>query len=162
MKTQLAPGRERTYNLTVLTDSDLSEVHIHLDYLKDKKPTLSRLDEAILPLTGEDYVDREGKTAHDYSEKISYAIAHVKCWLQGRQQATTTHAEGSVAGSSNADLPRNVYDPNHAKKPRHRLVVLPRLQIFTFDTNLRDWQAFWDHYDATIHQIPYLPCIEKF
>ncbi|KAH8036071.1 hypothetical protein HPB51_017123 [Rhipicephalus microplus] len=56
------------------TDADLSEVHVHLDYLKDKKPTLSRLGDASLPLAGEDDIDREFKTAQDYSDKASYAI----------------------------------------------------------------------------------------
>lgn len=95
-----------TRALTQLTDllqradPDLSEVHVHLDYLKDKEPALSRLDDAIIPLTGEDDVDCEDETVQDYSDNISYAIARVKYWLQGRQQATTTHAEGSGSETS--------------------------------------------------------------
>ncbi|KAH8018991.1 hypothetical protein HPB51_015196 [Rhipicephalus microplus] len=63
------------------TNSYLSEVHVHLDYLKDKELALSRLDDAILSLTGEDDVDREVETAQDYSDKISCAIARAKYWL---------------------------------------------------------------------------------
>ncbi|KAH7932025.1 hypothetical protein HPB51_029573 [Rhipicephalus microplus] len=105
-------------------------------HLQDKEPTLPRLDNAILLLTGEDDLDRKVETAQDYSDKISYAIERLKYWLQGRQQATTMHAEGSGSGSSNTDLPRPVDAPDHAREPHHRSIVLPRLQIPTFNGNL--------------------------
>ncbi|KAH8021355.1 hypothetical protein HPB51_015502 [Rhipicephalus microplus] len=56
----------------------LSELHVHLDYLKDMELALSRLDDAILPLTGEDDVDREVKTAQNYSDKISYTPSRAR------------------------------------------------------------------------------------
>ncbi|KAH7967890.1 hypothetical protein HPB52_003797 [Rhipicephalus sanguineus] len=46
--------------------------------------------------------------------------------------------------------------------PRHRTVVLPKLQIPTFSGPLRDWQSFWDHFSATIHLNEEFLQIEKF
>ncbi|KAH7948141.1 hypothetical protein HPB52_018767 [Rhipicephalus sanguineus] len=46
--------------------------------------------------------------------------------------------------------------------PRYRSVALPTLQVPTYAGDLRQWQEFWDHYSATIHENTELPPIEKF
>ncbi|XP_037526429.1 uncharacterized protein LOC119403574 [Rhipicephalus sanguineus] len=71
-----APGTGVTRPLTQLTDllqqmdPDLSEVSVELNYLKDKRSTLSRLDDAIVAVTDQDKLGHDVETAQDYSEKI--------------------------------------------------------------------------------------------
>ncbi|XP_037503227.1 uncharacterized protein LOC119378052, partial [Rhipicephalus sanguineus] len=144
------------------TDLDLSEVSVQLDYLKDRESALPRLADALLAVTDEDNLDSKVETAQVYRDKISYALACAKYWLQERHQATRTHAQASGSGSSNLELLNSVDALDQVREQRQRSVILPRLQIPTFDGNLGEWQAFWDHYDATIHQNNELPRIEKF
>ncbi|XP_037525616.1 uncharacterized protein LOC119402539 [Rhipicephalus sanguineus] len=162
LRAGVTPALTQLTDLLQQTDPDHSEVSVQVDYLKDRESALSTLDDAILALTDEENLDREVETAQDYSDKISYAIARAKYWLQERQQATRTHAQASGSGSSKLELPNSVDAPDQVREQRQRSVVLPRLQIPTFDGNLREWQPFWDHYDATIHQNDELPRIEKF
>ncbi|KAH7943590.1 hypothetical protein HPB52_009381 [Rhipicephalus sanguineus] len=115
------------------TDPDLSEVSVQVDYLKDRESALSTLDDAILALTDEENLDREVETAQDYSDKISYAIARAKYWLQERQQATRTHAQASGSGSSNLELPNSVDAPDQTPEDRIRrakdLLTFLRIQV---------------------------------
>ncbi|KAH7956319.1 hypothetical protein HPB52_008140 [Rhipicephalus sanguineus] len=85
-----------------------------------------------------------------------------------RPEATLPNADVAGAGSSAhtevTDAAPRVTEgrPGPATVPRHRTVVLPKLQIFTFSGALRDWQTFWDHFSAIIpHNEDLLP-IEKF
>ncbi|KAH7947276.1 hypothetical protein HPB52_009136 [Rhipicephalus sanguineus] len=52
--------------------------------------------------------------------------------------------------------------PGSVSTPRYRSVALPTLQVPTYAGDLRQWQEFWDHYSATIHENTELPPIEKF
>ncbi|KAH7986454.1 hypothetical protein HPB52_024962 [Rhipicephalus sanguineus] len=52
--------------------------------------------------------------------------------------------------------------PGPVRTPRYRSVALPTLQVPTYAGDLRQWQEFWDHYSATIHENTELPPIEKF
>ncbi|KAH7935337.1 hypothetical protein HPB52_006417 [Rhipicephalus sanguineus] len=110
------------------TDPDLSEVSVQVDYLKDRESALSTLDDAMLALTDEENLDREVETAQDYSDKISYAIARAKYWLQERQQATRTHAQASGSGSSNLELPNSVDAPDQVREQRQRSTPEDRIR----------------------------------
>ncbi|KAH7935198.1 hypothetical protein HPB52_004786 [Rhipicephalus sanguineus] len=85
-----------------------------------------------------------------------------------RPEATLPNADVAGAGSSAhtevTDAAPRVTEvtPGPATVPRHRAVVLPKLQIPTFSGALRDWQTFWDHFSATIHRNEDLLPIEKF
>ncbi|KAH7961517.1 hypothetical protein HPB52_009524 [Rhipicephalus sanguineus] len=52
--------------------------------------------------------------------------------------------------------------PGPVSTPRYRSVALPTLQVPTYAGDLRQWQEFWDHYSATIHENTELLPIEKF
>ncbi|KAH7935976.1 hypothetical protein HPB52_016062 [Rhipicephalus sanguineus] len=85
-----------------------------------------------------------------------------------RPEATLPNADVAGAGSSAhtevTDAAPRVTEgtPGPATVPRHRAVVLPKLQIPTFSGALRDWQTFWDHFSATTHRNEDLLPIEKF
>ncbi|KAH7951754.1 hypothetical protein HPB52_012518 [Rhipicephalus sanguineus] len=85
-----------------------------------------------------------------------------------RPEATLPNADVAGAGTSAhtevTDAAPRVTEgtPGPATVPRHRTVVLPKLQIPTFSGALRDWQTFWDHFSATIHRNEDLLPIEKF
>ncbi|KAH7931796.1 hypothetical protein HPB52_025291 [Rhipicephalus sanguineus] len=104
------------------TNSNLSEINVQLDYLKDKESAFWRLDEVILAVTEEDNLDHKVEMAQD--DKISYAIARAEFWLQEREQATRTHAQASGPRSTNLDLPNSVDAPDHVKEQHHRSVAL--------------------------------------
>ncbi|KAH7940360.1 hypothetical protein HPB52_023547 [Rhipicephalus sanguineus] len=135
LRTGVTRALAQLMDLLQETNPDLSEGSVQLDYLKDEGSALSILDDAVLAGTDEDNLDREVETAQDYSDKVSGALVRAKYQLEGRHQATRTHAQASGSESSNIDLPNSVDAPD---------------------------QAIWDHYDATIHQNNKLPRIEKF
>ncbi|KAH7948470.1 hypothetical protein HPB52_022980 [Rhipicephalus sanguineus] len=103
-------------------------------------------------VTDERNLEHEVEIGQDYSARDR---------LQERQQPTRTHAQASVCGSSKLDLPNSVDAMDQVRQQRQSPIVLLRIQIPTFDANLREWQAFWDYYDATIHQNNDLPRIKK-
>ncbi|KAH7969807.1 hypothetical protein HPB52_021965 [Rhipicephalus sanguineus] len=85
-----------------------------------------------------------------------------------RPEATLPKADVAGAGTSEhnevIDAAPHVTEgtPGPATVPRHRTVVLPKLQIPTFSGALRYWQTFSDHFSATIHRNEDLLLIEKF
>ncbi|KAH7962143.1 hypothetical protein HPB52_014645 [Rhipicephalus sanguineus] len=133
LRTGVTRALTQLTDLLQQTDPNISEVSVQLDYLKDRESTLSRLDDAILAVTEEDDLDREVETTQDYSDKISYALARAKYWLQERHQATRTHAQASGFGSSNLELPNSVDAPGQTPEDRIRrakdLLTFLRIQV---------------------------------
>ncbi|KAH7983790.1 hypothetical protein HPB52_014359 [Rhipicephalus sanguineus] len=133
LRTAVTRALTQLTDLLQQTDPNVSEVSVQLDYLKDRESALSRLDDAILAVTEEDDLDREVETAQDYSDKISYALACAKYWLQERHQATRTHAQASGSGSSNLELPNSVDAPDQTPEDRIRrakdLLTFLRIQV---------------------------------
>lgn len=80
--------------------------------------------------------------------------------------ANTSHA---IAGDSGTgDRPNEASDVT-LRQPAvppvvtsTRFAALPKLHIPTFSGDRRNWQAFWDHFGATIHSNLALVRIEKF
>ncbi|XP_037501420.1 uncharacterized protein LOC119375312 [Rhipicephalus sanguineus] len=174
-----------TRTITLLTDElqatapDAAQVDSHVTYLTQKNVELGNLNMQILDATDDDAYDEELEAAEDYDRKVSYAVSRARFFLRehantatatrtSRPEATLPNADVAGAGRSAhtevTDAAPRVTEgtPGPATVPRHRTVVLPRLQIPTFSGALRDWQTFWDHFSATIHRNEDLLPIEKF
>ncbi|XP_037503407.1 uncharacterized protein LOC119378295 [Rhipicephalus sanguineus] len=174
-----------TRTITLLTDElqatapDAAQVDSHVTYLTQKNVELGNLNKQILDATDDDAYDEELEAAEDYDRKVSYAVSRARFFLRehantatarrtSRPEATLPNPDVAGAGSSAhaevTDAAPRVTEgtPGPATAPRHRTVVLPKLQIPTFSGALRDWQTFWDHFSATIHRNEDLLPIEKF
>ena len=51
---------------------------------------------------------------------------------------------------------------NYAVTPREPKVRLRKLELKPFDGNILNWQPFWDQFDSSVHNQPYLSDIDKF
>ncbi|KAH8030859.1 hypothetical protein HPB51_012199 [Rhipicephalus microplus] len=80
-------------------DLDTSQITSHMDFLKDNKAELSRLDEVILATTDGEILDHEVGTAQEY-KKILYVVSRAKFWLQEREKMVSTQAQATEPGPS--------------------------------------------------------------
>ncbi|XP_037515412.1 uncharacterized protein LOC119391836 [Rhipicephalus sanguineus] len=174
-----------TRTLTLLTDelqasvADAAQVESHIAYLIQKNAELVNLNKDIFDATDDDAYEEELEAAEDYDRKVCYAVSRARFFLReaaNKATATSTSTPEATlpnvdAGGASTTANNEVGDPSRRVTemtpspgivPRHRTVVLPKLQIPTSSGALRDWQSFWDHFSATIHLNDELLQIEKF
>ncbi|KAH7972574.1 hypothetical protein HPB52_013570 [Rhipicephalus sanguineus] len=164
-----------TRTLTLLTHElqvsapDVAKVESPDAYLIQKNAELVSLNKDIFDVTDDDAYEEELEVAEDYDRKLSYAAANkATATSTSRPIATLANADaGGASTSANNEAgdpsPRvTEMTPSRGTVPRHRTVVLPKLQKPTFSGALRDWQSFWDNFSATIHLNDELLQIEKF
>ncbi|XP_037521388.1 uncharacterized protein LOC119398627 [Rhipicephalus sanguineus] len=149
-------------------DTEAREVNRQVAVLKTKEAELRQLDKDILDLTEDEAIEGEVEGACDYHEKILYAIADAQFFLSQRQQATglsgpsRSEPNDDRVAATQSNIGSAEAPPGPVSTPRYRSVGLPTLQVPTYAGDLRQWQEFWDHYSATIHENTELPPIEKF
>ncbi|XP_037521631.1 uncharacterized protein LOC119398888 [Rhipicephalus sanguineus] len=147
-------------------DTEAREVNRQVAVLKTAE--LRQLDKDILDLTEDEAIEGEVEGANDYHEKILYAIADAQFFLSQRQQATglsglsRSEPNDERVAATQSNIGSAGAPPGPVSTPRYRSVALPTLQVPTYAGDLRQWQEFWDHYSATIHENTELPPIEKF
>ncbi|XP_037528605.1 uncharacterized protein LOC119405847 [Rhipicephalus sanguineus] len=161
-------------NITLLTgllqdpDTEAREVNRQVAVLKTKEAELCQLDKDILDLTEDEAIEGEVEGTSDYHEKILHAIADAQFFLSQRQQATglsgpsKSEPNDDRVAATQSNIGSAGAPPGPVSTPRYRSVALPTLQVPTYAGDLRQWQEFWDHYRATIHENTELPPIEKF
>ncbi|XP_077557390.1 uncharacterized protein LOC144172577 [Haemaphysalis longicornis] len=124
---------------------------------------MKALDQKIKEGLSEEDFEADLVASWDYDAKVVDIQARVEF---ATRPADTPHAVagGSRTGdrpddASSTSLRQPAVSPVIAST---RFAALPKLHIPTFSGDRRSWQAFWDHFDATIHSNPALAHIEKF
>ncbi|KAG0443974.1 hypothetical protein HPB47_014325 [Ixodes persulcatus] len=147
------------------TDLDFTDLHVHLDFLLQKEAQLKDIDNEIKDLVDDEDLENEVVGTLEYNMNISHTVTRVRCALT-RNHINSNPSQVSDNGSALGDrdqVSARTGGLAHAPARRTpRTVALPKLQIPSFSGNLRDWQGFWDHFRATIHDNVDLPRIEKF
>lgn len=123
-------------------------------------------------LVGEGF-DKEVTGTLDYHGKIGNAFSRLRSVLNAhastgaavldsypQKPAGITDVSGNVTGAAHSELASQVLAPH--RRPRALRVTLPKLQIPVFSGEIRKWQGFWGHYEATIRTQPDPTDIEKF
>ncbi|XP_037515293.1 uncharacterized protein LOC119391709 [Rhipicephalus sanguineus] len=161
-------------NITLLTgllqdpDTEAREVNRQVAVLKAKEIELRQIDKDVLDLTEDEAIEAEVEGATDYHDKILYAIADAQFFLSQREQSThlsepsRSRPNGDRVAATQSNIASAEAPQGPVSTPRYRSVALPTLQVPTYAGDLRQWQEFWDHYSATIHNNIELPPIEKF
>ncbi|XP_037520910.1 uncharacterized protein LOC119397560 [Rhipicephalus sanguineus] len=149
-------------------DTEAREVNRQVAVLKAKETELRQLDKVVLDLTEDEAIEAEVEGATDYHDKILYAIADAQFFLSQREQSThlsepsRSRPNGDRVAATQSNIASAEAPQGPVSTPRYRSVALPTLQVPTYAGDLRQWQEFWDHYSATIHNNIELPPIEKF
>lgn len=151
---------------------DVTQVESHINYFVQKNVELVDLDKQIT-----DTYEKELEAAKEHGRKVSPAwfflqelATKATVTTISRPNATLPNADtgrgftSTTNEVSDSSLPTVTETMIHSQVnvPRHRTVVLPKLQIPTFSGALRDCQSFWNHFSATINLNAELLSIEKF
>ncbi|XP_077534550.1 uncharacterized protein LOC144146477 [Haemaphysalis longicornis] len=149
---------------------DLQEA---IDQLASKERSLKELDDKIGEALEGDEFDQDIADVIEYQENICRAISRLRSALNELRLPMRASGEGT-AGDPPPVQPQSVEvegvrpaahpnpPPYVGSRPFTTRVVLPTLQVPHFSGEPREWQGFWDHFEATIHNHPDLPDIEKF
>ncbi|XP_037502613.1 uncharacterized protein LOC119377081 [Rhipicephalus sanguineus] len=134
-----------------------TDLQVILDDLQDKDTTLADLNQKIADITtdGAEY-EEEVTMALDYHDKIRNTMSRVRYLLQSAARP----ADGAAPGVATETRPQEV--SAQASNRSQLRVALPKLQVPVFSGELREWQGFWEHFEATIHNNCELSDIEKF
>ncbi|XP_077547714.1 uncharacterized protein LOC144159941 [Haemaphysalis longicornis] len=124
---------------------------------------MKALDQKIQEGLSEEDFEADLVASWDYDNKVVDSRARVEF---ATRHADTPHAVAGGSGmgdrpneASGATLRQPAVSPVITST---RFAALPKLHIPTFSGDRRSWEAFWDHFDATIHSNPALARIEKF
>ncbi|XP_077534710.1 uncharacterized protein LOC144146648 [Haemaphysalis longicornis] len=157
------------------TQPSLGDLQEIIDGLRSKESALAEIDSQIADSLDGEAFDEEVAGAIDYREKIVNAMSRLRFAMSARATAGAPVSEGQLqrlAGTSSESS--NAIGAAHTElisettaahgRPRALglRVNLPKLQIPVFAGETREWQGFWEHYEATIHAHPDLADIEKF
>ncbi|XP_077536202.1 uncharacterized protein LOC144148557 [Haemaphysalis longicornis] len=149
---------------------DLQEA---IDQLASKDRSLKELDYKIGEALEGDEFDQDIADVIEYQENICRAISRLRSALN-ELRLPMRASGGGTAGEPPPVQPQSVEvegvrpaahpnpPPYVGSRPFTTRVVLPTLQVPHFSGEPREWQGFWDHFEATIHNHPDLPEIEKF
>ncbi|KAH7976289.1 hypothetical protein HPB52_011006 [Rhipicephalus sanguineus] len=96
------------------------------------------------------------------SPPFVYADYRRKAYIGVLSTPSSSRANGDRVAATQSNIASAEAPQGPVSTPRYRSVALPTLQVPTYAGDLRQWQEFWDHYSATIHNNIELPPIEKF
>ena len=151
---------KRTINAssTILDDFDPSNKQLTEKLLqqritlKEKLDILQNLDNDILAITEEKYIEREIEESDLLRERIHATIVRIDSVVspislspspEGTQEKGNYHNSSTISHSS-------------AK------IKLPKLSLKKFKGDIKEWTPFWDSYTSAIHDNPDLSDIDKF
>ncbi|XP_077552449.1 uncharacterized protein LOC144166823 [Haemaphysalis longicornis] len=144
----------------LLEDPAAPETRIqgYVTLLTEKQTELRALDAKIQAQLSDEAFQADYATAWDYEHSI--------CEIRARVH-TARSSPSAVSGPSSSAAGGHTQDPRVSEStappavpvPR---VALPKLQIAPFSGDRRDWQGFWEQFDATIHANQHLTKIDKF
>ncbi|KAH7932280.1 hypothetical protein HPB51_029421 [Rhipicephalus microplus] len=126
-----------------------------LDDLQNKNVTLADFNVRIADLIIDDAKYDEELTAALLYHKIRNMMSCVRYLLNSASML----AESTAPVIATAIEPQKVSAQGSSRSPLR--VALPKLQVPVFSGELREWQGFWEHFEATIHNRE-LSYIEKF
>ncbi|KAG0433326.1 hypothetical protein HPB47_020023 [Ixodes persulcatus] len=147
------------------TDPDFTDLLVHLDFLLQKEAQLKELENEIKELVDDEDLENEVVGTLEYNMNISHTVTRIRCALARNHIASNPSQvsdNGTALGDRDQVSARTGGLAHVPARQTPRTVALPKLQIPSFSGNLRDWQGFWDHFRATIHDNVDLPHIEKF
>ncbi|XP_077545161.1 uncharacterized protein LOC144158266 [Haemaphysalis longicornis] len=144
----------------LLEDPAAPETRIqgYVTLLTEKQTELRALDAKIQAQLSDEAFQADYATAWDYEHSICEIRARVH--IARSSPSAVSGPSSSAAGGHTQD--RRVSEstaPPAVPVPR---VALPKLQIAPFSGDRRDWQGFWEQFDATIHANQHLTKIDKF
>ena len=147
---------EASINGIVEGDLDISKA-IDLKSLKmnfeDKVAKIKAVDEEILLQINEE-AELEAEMSNSMLECDIYykTLSKIEHWLAKMSVTEKTSPERKLSSSSSPRLPRAVSEK----------VRLPKIELKKFDGDIMKWQTFWDQYESSVHEQPYLSAVDKF
>ncbi|XP_077531153.1 uncharacterized protein LOC144143243 [Haemaphysalis longicornis] len=130
----------------------------YVTLLTEKQTELRALDAKIQDQLSDEAFQADYATGWDYEHSICEIRARVH--IARSSPSAVSGPSSSAAGGHTQDRRGSESTaPPAVPVPR---VALPKLQIAPFSGDRRDWQGFWEQFDATIHANQHLTKIDKF
>ncbi|KAH7978651.1 hypothetical protein HPB49_006286 [Dermacentor silvarum] len=134
-------------------------LHHHLELVLAKQAELVEFDRTIQDTLTDAELKADRTTAFECEQQVSFTKASVRL---------ATEPRPPVIPGLTAQLASPLYPaapsaaPGVSPAASFSRVALPNVHIPTFSGERRDWQGFWDQYQASIHGNGSLSKIDKF
>ncbi|XP_077536079.1 uncharacterized protein LOC144148418 [Haemaphysalis longicornis] len=135
-----------------------TRIHGYVTLLTEKQTELRALDAKIQAQHSDEAFQADYATAWDYEHSICEIRARMHI-ARSSPSAVSGPSSSAAGGHTQHRRVSESTAPPSVPVPR---VALPKLQIAPFSGDRRDWQGFWEQFDATIHANQHLTKIDKF
>ncbi|XP_077548092.1 uncharacterized protein LOC144160812 [Haemaphysalis longicornis] len=144
----------------LLEDPAAPETRIqgYVTLLTEKQTELRALDAKIQAQLSDEAFQADYATAWDYE----LSICEIRARVHTARSSSSAVSGPSTSAAGGHTLDRRVSESTAAPAVPVPRVALPKLQIAPFSGDRRDWQGFWEQFDATIHANQHLTKIDKF
>lgn len=137
---------------TLIESEDIIKIQVYKEQLLEKKQDLRQIDKEIMDITKDtdDEMEKEYEISESYNEKILEVIKRVEVILKEKEKKKEKSQEIlKIPNTSEED------------KKRTFSARLPKVELPFFEGDINKWYAFWQIFEANIHQREDLSIIEK-